>query len=235
VEGQQLTERVRELRGQGCTPKQIARVLGVSPATVAPLVRGVAAEQHAGEGRAGARGTAATEFWVSSGWSHGLAVEGGRRWPDVPVDDGTSGMVSVAAAREHGGRKVSFCGYLVDVYCLGVKNALGPRRLDRRNLPAFLADFFSAYDAPPLAAQAELARDLVFGAVEYARALGFEPHPDFEACAGHLGPWASPGAIRFGCDGKPRFIQGPYDDPGPIIRTLEGSVGQGNFDFMVVA
>jgi hypothetical protein len=73
----------------------------------------------------------------------------------------------------------------------------------------------------------------VFGAVEYARAHGFEPHPDFEACVGHLGPWASPGAIRFGCDGKPRFIQGPYDDPGPIIRSLEGSVGQGNFDFMV--
>jgi hypothetical protein len=235
VEGQQLKERVRELRGRGCTPKQIARILGVPPATVAPLLRAVAAEGQAGEKHAGARESAATEFWVSPGWSRGLAVGGGRQWPDAPADDGTSGMVTVAAAREHGGSKVSFCGYLLDVYCLGVKNALGPRRLDRRKLPALLGEFFSAYDAPPLAAPAELARNLVFGAVEYARALGFGPHPDFEACAGHLGPWVGPSVIRFGCDGKPLFIQGPHDDSGPIIRTLEHSVGQGNFDFMIVA
>lgn len=235
MKGQQLTERVRDLRGQGCTPKQIARILGVPPATVVPLVRAVAAEDQATEERAGARESAATQFWVSPGWSRSLAVERGRQWPDVPVDDGTSGMVTVAAAREHGGSKVTVCGYLVDTYCLGVKNALGPRRLDRRKLPGFLGEFFSAYHAPPLAAPAELARNLVFGAVEYARALGFEPHPDFEACAGRLGPWAGPSAIRFGCDGKPLFIAGPYDDAGNVIRTLEGSVGQGNFDFMVVA
>ena len=188
MEGQQLTERVRELRRQGCTPKQIARVLGVPPATVAPLVRRVAAEQHAGEGRAGARGTAATEFWVSPGWSHGLTVEGGRRWPDVPVDDGTSGMVAVAAAREHGGRKVSFCGYLVDVYCLGVKNALGPRRLDRRNLPAFLADFFSAYDAPPLAAQDLAVQSRHVPAAQHAHWFHAHKHAEIIICGRDKAP-----------------------------------------------
>lgn len=229
---QHLTERVRELRGRGCTPKQIARILGLPPATVAPLVRAVAAEERTDE-----REPAAAGFWVNPGWSRGLAVEGHRQWPDVddPGDGGASGLVTVVAARERGGGKVSVCGYLVDVYCLGVKNAFGPRSVDRRKLAVFLGEFFGAYDAPPLAAPAELARHLVFGAVEYAQALGFDPAPDFEACAGHLGPWAGPSAIRFGRDGKPLFIQGPHDDPAPIMSTLRRSVGQDNFHFLVVA
>lgn len=230
---QQLMGQVRELRGRGCSPKEIARALGLRPAVVAPLVRAVAAGVRTNEREPGP-----AEFWVSRGWSRGLAVDGGRRWPDIddPGDDGVSGLVTVVAAREQrGGSKVSVCVYLVDVYCLGVKDASGPRSVDRRKLPAFIGQFFSAYDAPPLAAPAELARNLVFGAVDYARVLGFEPHPDFGACAGHLGPWAGPSVIGFGCDGMPLFIQGPHDNPAPIMRTLQRSVGQDNFHFLVVA
>jgi len=36
---QQLTELVRELRGRGCRPKQIVRILGLPPAIAAPMVR----------------------------------------------------------------------------------------------------------------------------------------------------------------------------------------------------
>jgi hypothetical protein len=71
--------------------------------------------------------------------------------------------------------------------------------------------------------------------VAYARGLGFGPHPDFAAAEGHLGSWAGPGAITFGRDGKPLYISGPYDDPGPVIRTLERTVGRGNFEFLAVA
>jgi hypothetical protein len=37
---------------------------------------------------------------------------------------------------------------------------------------------FSGYHGDPLEAPIELAREVVFGSVEYARALGFDPHPD---------------------------------------------------------
>jgi len=37
-----VMERVRALRQKGCSPKEIARTLGLPPATVAPLVRAVA-------------------------------------------------------------------------------------------------------------------------------------------------------------------------------------------------
>ena len=55
--------------------------------------------------------------------------------------------------------------HLVDVYCLGVKNALGPRIMNERDLPAFLRRFFTPFDkvsAPLAAAPLELARHLAW-------------------------------------------------------------------------
>jgi hypothetical protein len=133
--------------------------------------------------------------------------------------------------REHSDNEVSVCGYLVDTYCQGVKNAIAPNTIDRRDLAAFLADYFSSYDRGPLPAPIELAQHLVFGAVDYARTLGFDPHPDFHHAKSHLGAWQPPSSIRFGLHGKPYFQQGPYDNPTRVIRTLNRSVGPGNYHF----
>ena len=69
---------MRALRARGSTPKAIARALGVPPATVAPLVRAIAAEDHAS-----APERELIQCWVSPGWSQGLTVDGHRDWPDV--------------------------------------------------------------------------------------------------------------------------------------------------------
>jgi len=120
--------------------------------------------------------------WVSAGWSSGLAVAEGQDWRDCegPGSD-RSGLAGVVVARERRrhGATVSVCGYLVDTYCLGVKDALGPRVMDRHELRRFVGYFFEPFDGGPLDAPIELARNLVWGAVEYARGLGFEPAPGF--------------------------------------------------------
>jgi hypothetical protein len=36
----------------------------------------------------------------------------------------------------------------------------------------------AGYDGDPLEVSIELAREVVLGSVEYARSLGFDPHPD---------------------------------------------------------
>ena len=87
-----------------------------------------------------------------------------------------------------------------------MKNALGPEIMDDLRLRGFVRDFFSGYDGDPLEVPIELAREVVLGSAGYARGLGFDPHPDFAAAEGHLGPWAGPGAITFGKDGKPLYI-----------------------------
>ncbi|MGH8895469.1 MAG: hypothetical protein ACRDZ4_00255 [Egibacteraceae bacterium] len=159
---EELLSRVRQLREAGRSPKAIARALGVRPAVVAPLVRTVARQAA----------TAAPEpalvgCWLSQGWSEGLSVDGHEEWPDVSRSDGgASGLACVAVVRRRRAQRVSVCGYLVDVYCLGVKDALGPRVMDERDLPVFLNKFFGGFEevGAPLAAPLDLVRHLVWGA-----------------------------------------------------------------------
>jgi hypothetical protein len=227
VTDEDLTSKVVALRAEGRSPKQIAQVLGVRPATVASLVRRIASQQPEARGEPALAGC-----WVSPGWSRGLSHEGHAEWPDGTDGTGGAGLVGVVVARQHRYERVSVCGYLVDVYCLGVKDVVGPRAVTERELPAFLGRFFGAFASPPLEAPIDLAQHLVWGAVAYARELGFEPARGFDAAAGHLGDLGEASAIRFGRDGKPVFLQGPNDDAGRILSTLRGSVGEGNFEFV---
>jgi len=231
MDSEELLERVRALRATGRTSKEIARALGLRPAQVAPLVRTIAAEDHAG-----ASERQLTGCWVSPGWSQGLTVKGPPGWPDVDAADPEAlGLVSVLVTRHERYGRVRLCGWLVDVYCLGVKDVVGPRVTDERRAADFSGSFFAAYQARPLEAPLELAQHLVFGAVEYARGLGFEPARGFAATTDQLGSWAGPSAIGFGRDGKPFFVQGPHDDADAVLPALERSVGRGNFTFLVQA
>lgn len=225
-----LLARARELRAAGRSPKEIARALGVRPSAVAPLMRAIAQEAAADEPEHAVMGC-----WVSPGWSAGLTVSGHEEWPARDAaGHPSSGLVGVMVARRHRPRRVSVCGYLVDVYCLGVKNALGPDVMNDRDLPAFLHRFFSAFgDATvPVPAPLDLARHLVWGALDYARELGFLPHPDFQPASGHLGTWQETSDITFGRDGVPFYVSGPYDDAVAVTRTLGRSAGTGNFHFI---
>ena len=228
IDANGLVERVRELRAQGRTPKEIARATGARPARISAIVRELGRDAYRAEA-----GTL-VGAWVSRGWSTGLTVPADRPdWVDVPGRRGTEGLVGVLVARRDRPQRLSVCGYLVDVYCLGVKNVLGPKVLGDRELPDFQRMFLGAmHDEPPLAAPADLARQLVFGAVDYARSLGFQPHPDFAPAAGHLGDRGETSAITFGRDGKPLYISGPHDDPRQVMDTLVRTVGAGNFDYV---
>ena len=76
----------------------------------------------------------------------------------------------------------------------------------------------------------------MFGAEDYARQLGFEPHKDYAKAKEILGE--RPDALielEFGRDGQPFYCDGPYDNPQKVIQTLEKSVGAGNFHYLVNA
>jgi hypothetical protein len=113
---------------------------------------------------------------VSPGWSRGLTMPRHRDWPDVAVGaQGMTGIAAVVVVRRQRSHRVFACGYLVDTHCLGVKNTLGPRLMGDGELPGFVRTCFGAFAqaGPPLQALLELARHLVWGAVDASRRLGF--------------------------------------------------------------
>jgi hypothetical protein len=146
------------------------------------------------------------------------------------------GMGNVVLTREAGAGHVAFAAFLVDVYCLGVKDVVfdilsheGFRNARKR----FLSQ--SPLERHP----PEYVRKLVEDAVEYARSIGLEPHADYQqakAIFGDIDASACREEFEFGREGKPFFISGPTDTPAGCIRVLRALTercGEGNFDSLL--
>jgi hypothetical protein len=223
MDSSDVLDRVSRLRREGRTPKEIARALSIRPAEATRLVRAAAARAEAPE-------PPVVGCWINPEWNVGLLT--GGEPAGIEEWGGVGGLAQILVARRHRHDKVKACGYLVDVFCLGVKNTYGPDVMDELELRRFIPTYYSAFESEPLEISIELARDIVFGGVEFARNLGFEPHREFADLAGHLGAWNGSSSITFGKDGKPFYVDGPDDNPNSVVRTLRKSVGEGNFDYL---
>jgi hypothetical protein len=141
-------------------------------------------------------------------------VERREAWEDIDLGpDGRRGVALVTVARADCHDRAKVCGWLVDTFCPGVKNAIGPTVMRGRDLPRFVRTYFAVFPAPGLRAPIALAQQLVLGAVEFAAGLGLSPHPDFAQTRAHLGELTDPCAITFGCNGRPLYVAGPHDYP----------------------
>ena len=177
----------------------------------------------------------APRCFVNPGWHHGLGIAGREEWlaaaVEAPAPPGVGGVAAVLVGLPQGANRVSMCGYVVDTWCLGVKNALGPERLAAGEFEALRRRYFAPWGSSGIPISIELARHLVLGAVEYAHRLGFAPHRDLRRARGALGAWEGPGAITFGHDGAPDYRSGPYDDPARVLATLDRTVGRGGYRY----
>lgn len=151
------------------------------------------------------------------------------------------GLGVVAVARRESGSRTELAAFLLDVFCLGVRNAFC-RTLSSSEYRRFLQRLFgSDSDSPPLSIPPSEARKLVLSAVEYGSRLGFEPHPDY-AAASRLLEGADlddcDKTFRFGREGRPCYIQSAFDLEGGserILRQLEQRCGVGNFDWVLLS
>lgn len=147
------------------------------------------------------------------------------------------GMGQVLVSRQLHNGSVAFVLFLVDMYCLGVKDVMmhvSPRLRYDRELYGRLAGRYALTELRP-----ECARKLVEGAVRYALDLGFPSHEDYRTARLIFGDIAAEDCTEefvFGKDGKPRFIAGPYDSPArcqDIIRTLHSRCGPDGYHYLI--
>lgn len=147
------------------------------------------------------------------------------------------GHVVVARFKLSGEAEVGV--FLVDVYCLGVKDGFFSRVWGSEYEKDLLAEVFHNDEKLPLSPAC--ARKLVEGAVAYARSLGFPPHEDYRmACRvlGGIDAEECTEPFTYGHKGKPFYIQGPNESERlatHIVEQLRQCRGDGNYDFLVAA
>ena len=144
------------------------------------------------------------------------------------------GFARILIARLQPNDNILFGEYIVDYFCLGVKDSSTASNI-RSDLffNEVIPRLYSG--TPPLDIEANLAHEVVWGAVEYAKELGFEPHRNFRDSQRVLDPpdaLPRDGAIDFGYQGRPLYIPAPGDNQAGVIRRLIESVGLGNFYYM---
>jgi hypothetical protein len=76
----------------------------------------------------------------------------------------------------------------------------------------------------------------IYGAIDYAANLGFQPQSDFkfsqyllEKKSSLVGDYR----IEYGKNGQPFYIAGPEDNVKLIMRKLEEKLNRDHFDFIV--
>lgn len=149
-----------------------------------------------------------------------------------------TGMGTLVVARGATPHHVAMGSFLIDVFCLGIKDVM---------FESVESEVFEAYvdamDAlsPVVSVDPSYARKLLRDLAAWSQSIGFAPHRDFAAVErmfGEVSADASDAAFRFGRDGKPVYIPGPYDT-APLIRRrieqLQKYLGDDGFGFETAA
>lgn len=156
------------------------------------------------------------QCYISEGWENsGLAV------------------VIVSRKKKNGNRAAST--FLVDSFCLGVKDVSYWTDLDEESFEE-LIDGYSQSLTLKECTYAE-AHNFVLGAVEFAEEAGIEPHKDFDIASLILEEDTDDIPLieyEYGKDGKRMLIVGPTGKETRYIKSLQERFGD-DFDYIVDA
>ncbi|MGL5193234.1 MAG: hypothetical protein ACRC8Y_06480 [Chroococcales cyanobacterium] len=229
------TQEILSLREKKLTPKQIARKMGLKVSEVAGFLKEQAEQVAIAREESGELPPIVECLINADSLSRLFPPEGAIATQseddfETPSDPG---MAIVTVTRSPGFNRFITCTYLVDYWCLGVKDASGPRKYNRSEYERIASLYYDSFIGGSEKISLTQAQAIVWGAVEYAEKLGFKPHHDFEQAKEQLGEWNGELKIEFGKDGKPFYTSGPYDNSASIINTLNKSVGEGNYHCMI--
>lgn len=226
---------ITDLRSRHVAPKQIARQLGLRPAEVSAFLK-LQAEQATAQRIEAGELNPIFQCLVNKNCLPDLTSSSGTPAAtanDAELDSEGAGYAIVTVARTTGFNRLEVCTYLVDVWCLGVKDVSGLRQVDPTTYKDFIEFAYQEFPDGTEEISLEMAQAIVLGSIDYAAKLGLQPHKDFAAVRSHLGTWSGEPILKFGKNGKPFYMNGPYDDPMKILKILRENVGEGNFDFII--
>lgn len=168
-----------------------------------------------------------------------IRFQSAASWPVAetlePVELWDRGIGNLIIARRSPNGRIVMGAFLVDVFCLGVKNALWKEVGDAEYKA--IVNKLAGSGGPNRNISPERFSKLVHCAVDYAQSFGIPPHPDFLTTR-HLMDGIDPSLcddeFEFGKDGKPFYIAGPYDSPGKSRLVAERINAAGGHYFVPV-
>ena len=147
------------------------------------------------------------------------------------------GFANIMIARSHTNGNITLCIYLIDLFCLGVKDSHYMFNISRGE---YLDIISSSQLIEPIPISYSLAHNIIYAGLEYAEEFGFKPHKDFTSITRFMLEEDTEDIelidIECGRDGKPFYVSGPFDDvlkTNAVIKQLEKTAGVGNFDYII--
>lgn len=155
----------------------------------------------------------------------------------INTDWKESGMASVVIARTHSNENITYCLYLVDIMCLGVKDTFYEFNISHSAYQSFLEKMSETLEME--ITDYVLVHNIILAGLEFAEDYGFKPHKDFTSVTEFMLEEDTEDIelieIECGRNGKPLYMQGPFDSDAKInkiLEQLEYSADKGNFDFI---
>ena len=144
------------------------------------------------------------------------------------------GLAHILLSRKQPNNELIIGVFLVDIYCLGIKNTFCNGNISLEEYEKL--KFRMSQESSFITCDPGLANRIIYGAVEYARKLGFEPQKDFKLSSFILDEPSDADLlfdVEFGKDGKPLYIAGPNDNVKHVMKQLSKNVGEGNFHYLL--
>ncbi len=145
-----------------------------------------------------------------------------------------SGLADVLVARRHTNNNLTFGLFLVDLKCLGVKDATWRFNVPESEYQEFLDLMDRNIDNINI--PYPLAHNIVLAGIEFAGEYGFKPHKDYSSVAQYILEEDTDEVelieIECGHNGKPLYLHGPSESDArvrQIIAQLDRMAGPGNY------
>ncbi len=157
------------------------------------------------------------ECWINTGWDEDK-------------------LANIIVTRKHTNGNFTIGAYLVDLNCLGIKDAQYFFNISSSDYRDILDYNRGNFDIEP--AEYTLVHNIVYAGVEYAEDYGFKPHKEFAITQYILEEDTDDiklMEIECGHNGKPFYIRGPLENEvraRQIVAQLEKTAGPGNYNFI---
>ncbi|MFH1160254.1 MAG: hypothetical protein V1733_04825 [bacterium] len=153
-----------------------------------------------------------------------------------------SGYATILVTRIHINGNVTHGAYMVDLYCLGVKDSFWKFNEHPKDFHEFLdkQQRENDYGIRMRKVDYPLVHNIIYGAIAFAEESGFHPHKSFDLPKNILEEDTDRIKLidlTFGYKGKPLYISSPENpsEKNRVLPHLEKRLGHGNFHFITEA